>query len=52
MGSSICYVRCREKAAELVEEFLHSDIRNPPRPGRLLQSSVVIHFGNTKKRRI
>jgi hypothetical protein len=52
MEPSIFYVGCREKAAELFEEFLHSDIRDASRPGRFVESGVEIPFGITTKRRI
>jgi hypothetical protein len=52
MEPSICYVRCGGKAAELFEEFLHSDIRDASRPGRLVESGVEIPVGNTTKKRI
>jgi hypothetical protein len=49
MEPSICYVRCREKAAELFEEFLHSDIRDASRPGRLVENGIEIPSGNITK---
>jgi len=45
MELSICYVKCREKATELFEEFLRSDIRDASRPGRLVGSGVEKPFG-------
>jgi len=33
-------------------EFLHSDIRDDSRPGRLVDSGVEIPFGNTMEKNI
>jgi hypothetical protein len=52
MEPSFCYVRYREKAAELFEELLHIDFRGVSRPGRLVKSGVETPFGNNTKRRI